>query len=100
MPSLAGVQRAQLRWIPTVPSPYTPLPTQHYLFLELWNLTQSRASLEYFHARLRQYHLFLAGRCPLRSGVYHDFGFDPILHVSIASATMLSYERDEEPILP
>jgi hypothetical protein len=40
----------------------TPLPTQHYLFLELWNLTQSRALLEYFYPRLRQYHLFLAGR--------------------------------------
>ena len=40
----------------------TPLPVQHYLFLELWNLTQSRALLEYFYPRLRQYHLFLAGR--------------------------------------
>jgi len=40
----------------------TPLPTQHYLFLELWDLTQSRALLEYFYPRLRQYHLFLAGR--------------------------------------
>jgi Mannosylglycerate hydrolase MGH1-like glycoside hydrolase domain len=40
----------------------TPLPTQHYLFLEIWNLTQSRPLLEYFYPRLRQYHLFLAGR--------------------------------------
>jgi hypothetical protein len=40
----------------------TPLPTQLYLFLELWNLTQSRVLLEYFYPRLRQYHLFLAGR--------------------------------------
>ncbi len=40
----------------------TPLPVQHYLFLELWNLTQSRALLEYFYPRLRQYHQFLAGR--------------------------------------
>jgi hypothetical protein len=40
----------------------TPLPTQHYLCLELWNLTQSRTLLEYFYPRLRQYHLFLAGR--------------------------------------
>lgn len=40
----------------------TPLPTQHYLCLELWNLTQSRALLEYFYPRLRQYHRFLAGR--------------------------------------
>ncbi|HOX57069.1 MAG TPA: trehalase family glycosidase [Candidatus Paceibacterota bacterium] len=40
----------------------TPLPVQHYLCLELWNLTQSRALLDYFYPRLRQYHLFLAGR--------------------------------------
>lgn len=40
----------------------TPLPVQHYLFLELWNRTQSRRLLEYFYPRLRQYHLFLAGR--------------------------------------
>jgi hypothetical protein len=40
----------------------TPLPVQHYLLLELWNLTQSRTLLEYFYPRLRQYHLFLAGR--------------------------------------
>ena len=40
----------------------TPLPTQHYLFLELWNLTQSRELLEYFYPRLRQYYRFLAGR--------------------------------------
>jgi len=35
---------------------------QIYLGLELWNLTQSRDLLEYFYPRLRQYHLFLAGR--------------------------------------
>jgi hypothetical protein len=40
----------------------TPLPVQHYLFLELWNRTQSRGLLEYFYPRLRQYHQFLAGR--------------------------------------
>ena len=40
----------------------TPLPVQHYLFLELWNRKQSRALLEYFYPRLKQYHLFLAGR--------------------------------------
>ncbi len=40
----------------------TPVPTQHYLFRELWDLTQSRSLLEYFYPRLRQYHLFLAGR--------------------------------------
>jgi len=40
----------------------TPLPTQIYLCQELWNRTQSRALLEYFYPRLRQYHLFLAGK--------------------------------------
>ena len=40
----------------------TPVPVQHYLFLELWNLTQSRTLLDHFYPRLRQYHLFLAGR--------------------------------------
>lgn len=40
----------------------TPLPVQHYLFQELWNRTQSRSLLEFFYPRLRQYHLFLAGR--------------------------------------
>lgn len=40
----------------------TPLPTQIYLCWELWNRTQSRALLEYFYPRLRQYHLFLAGK--------------------------------------
>ncbi|MBN1488935.1 MAG: hypothetical protein JXA69_03370 [Phycisphaerae bacterium] len=40
----------------------TPVPVQHYLFLELWNRTQSRRLLEYFYPRLRQYHQFLAGR--------------------------------------
>jgi hypothetical protein len=40
----------------------TPVPVQMYLFQELWNRTQSRALLAYFYPRLRQYHLFLAGR--------------------------------------
>jgi Mannosylglycerate hydrolase MGH1-like glycoside hydrolase domain len=40
----------------------TPLPVQIYLLYELWNRTQSRELLEYFYPRLRQYHLFLAGR--------------------------------------
>jgi Mannosylglycerate hydrolase MGH1-like glycoside hydrolase domain len=40
----------------------TPVPAQIYLFYELWNRTQSRELLEYFYPRLRQYHLFLAGR--------------------------------------
>ncbi len=40
----------------------TPVPTQIYLFWEMWNRTQSRELLEYFYPRLRQYHLFMAGR--------------------------------------
>lgn len=40
----------------------SPVPVQVYLFYELWNRTQSRELLEYFYPRLRQYHLFLAGR--------------------------------------
>lgn len=42
----------------------SPVPVQHYLFLELWNKTQSRELLEYFYPRLRQYHHFLSGRDP------------------------------------
>ncbi len=40
----------------------TPLPTQIYLYQELWNRTQSKEMLAYFYPRLRQYHQFLAGR--------------------------------------
>ncbi len=40
----------------------TPLPTQIYLYLELWNRTQSKQLLAYFYPRLRQYHRFMAGR--------------------------------------
>ncbi|MCB0731132.1 MAG: hypothetical protein KDC88_08870, partial [Ignavibacteriae bacterium] len=40
----------------------TPVPTQHYLFTELWNKTQSNELLEYFYPRLKQYHEFMAGR--------------------------------------
>jgi hypothetical protein len=40
----------------------SPLPIQIYLCWELWNRTHSRALLEYFYPRLRQYHLFLAGK--------------------------------------
>lgn len=39
----------------------SPVPVQHYLFLELWNRTQSRELLEYFYPRLRQYYLFISG---------------------------------------
>jgi hypothetical protein len=38
------------------------VPVQHYLFLELWNKTQSRELLDYFYPRLRQYYLFYAGK--------------------------------------
>ena len=40
----------------------TPVPVQIYLFLEIWNRTQSDALLKYFYPRLRQMYLFLAGR--------------------------------------
>jgi hypothetical protein len=40
----------------------SPVPTQFYLFLELWNRTRSVEFLTYFYPRLRQYHRFLAGR--------------------------------------
>jgi hypothetical protein len=40
----------------------TPLPVQIFLFLELWNRTQSRELLEHYYPRVRQYHQFLAGR--------------------------------------
>jgi hypothetical protein len=40
----------------------SPVPTQFYLFLELWNRTQSLELLAYFYPRLRQYHRFLTGR--------------------------------------
>jgi hypothetical protein len=38
------------------------VPTQHYLFLELWNRTQDRELLEYFYPRMRQYYQFFAGK--------------------------------------
>jgi len=39
----------------------TPLPVQHYLFLELWNKTQSREILSYFYPKMKRYYQFLAG---------------------------------------
>jgi hypothetical protein len=75
----------------------SPVPTQFYVFLDLWNRTQSRPLLEYFYPRLRQYHRFLAGRMGssttrnLRSGLirtwdyfYNSGGWDdypPQVHV-------------------
>ncbi|WP_165972437.1 MGH1-like glycoside hydrolase domain-containing protein [Paenibacillus piri] len=38
------------------------VPVQHYLFLEIWNKTQSRQLLEHFYPRLRQYYQFFAGK--------------------------------------
>jgi hypothetical protein len=40
----------------------SPVPVQQYLFLELWNSTQSKDLVEYFYPRLKQYHDFMAGR--------------------------------------
>jgi len=40
----------------------SPVPTQFYLFHELWQRTRSRDLLAYFYPRLQQYHRFLAGR--------------------------------------
>ncbi len=40
----------------------TPLPVQIFVFLELWNRTHSRELLEFYYPRVRQYHMFLAGR--------------------------------------
>ncbi len=38
------------------------VPTQFYVFLELWQRTQSRDFLAYFYPRMQQYHRFMAGR--------------------------------------
>lgn len=40
----------------------SPVPVQMYLFLELWNKTQSSELLAYFYPRLKQYYNFLAGK--------------------------------------
>lgn len=39
----------------------SPVPVQHYLFLDLFNRGQPAGFLEYFYPRLRQYYLFLSG---------------------------------------
>ena len=39
----------------------TPVPTQAYLFFEIWSKTQSKKLLEYFYPRIKQYYQFLAG---------------------------------------
>ncbi|MBN2162104.1 MAG: hypothetical protein JXR25_15610 [Pontiellaceae bacterium] len=38
------------------------VPVQHYLFLELWNRTQSREFLAFYYPRLKQYYEFFVGR--------------------------------------
>lgn len=43
----------------------TPLPVQHYQFLELWNRTQSTELLREFYPKLKRYYDFLAGNDPL-----------------------------------
>lgn len=40
----------------------SPVPVQAYAFLDLWNKTQSRALLDYFYPRLKQYYSFLSGK--------------------------------------
>ncbi|MCB0689158.1 MAG: hypothetical protein KDC53_21620, partial [Saprospiraceae bacterium] len=40
----------------------TPLPVQHYLFLELWNKTQSKELVKYFYPKLKAYYEFIAGK--------------------------------------
>jgi hypothetical protein len=42
----------------------TPLPVQHYLFMEIWNRTRSKALLARFYEPLRKFYLLLAGRLP------------------------------------
>lgn len=39
----------------------TPLPVQHYLFLELWNQTQSEALLRSYYPKLKRYYEFITG---------------------------------------
>ncbi len=48
------------------------VPVQHYLFLDLWNRTQSRKLLEYCYPRLKQYYEFYLGR--LGSSTMRKFG--------------------------
>ncbi len=40
----------------------SPVPVQFYLFLEMWNKTQSQDLLEYFYPRLKQYYEFFVGK--------------------------------------
>jgi len=57
------------------------VPVQHYLFLDLWNRTQSRELLEYAYPRLRQYYEFYLGRLgsstmrKFNSGILSSFDY-------------------------
>jgi len=42
----------------------TPLPVQHYLFMEIWSRTRSMPLLRHFYPKLLKFYLFLAGRLP------------------------------------
>jgi hypothetical protein len=39
----------------------SPVPTQAYLFLELWNETQNKEYLRYLYPRMKRYYQFMAG---------------------------------------
>ncbi len=39
----------------------SPVPVQAYAFLDLWNKTRSKALLDHFYPRLKQYYDFLSG---------------------------------------
>jgi len=39
----------------------SPVPVQLFVFLDLWNKTQSKEVLKYLYPRLKQYYAFLAG---------------------------------------
>lgn len=40
----------------------SPVPVQAYAFLDLWNKTHSKALLDHFYPRLKQYYDFLSGQ--------------------------------------
>lgn len=57
------------------------VPVQHYLFLDLWNRTQSQELLSYCYPRLKQYYEFYIGRLgsstmrKFHSGVLSSFDY-------------------------
>lgn len=59
----------------------SPVPVQHYLFLELWNSVGSAEFLEHFYPRLRQYYLFQSGQAggstigSMRSGLLKTWDY-------------------------